>query len=162
MARFDTVVRIPGAAYRMPALEALHAVRQAGPFASSLLRANAAFQTQISFRGSCSLHHTVLQRLASYLLMVRDRLGPAQVPLTHAVLAEALGVGRPSITLNVDQLQKDGIVHVSRGSISVMDWHALGALACECYGDICEAYARLLGQPDGRWADETAHLPGRA
>ncbi len=148
VAQFDTVVRIPGIAYELPAVvitNELHDVqidkweylRYTHHYAIALL-------TQVAKRVSCTAHHTIQQRMATYLLLLRDRIGPGELRLTHEVLAQALGSGRPSVTLSFDSLQHAGIVQSGRGKILVRDWTALEQRACECYHSIHDDYQRIL------------------
>src|SRR5262249_35902666 len=73
--RFDTVVQVPGMAYRVPTLMVPDALRVTGPAGRELQHYIVALFTQIAHRITCARHHTVQQRLASYLLMLRDRVG---------------------------------------------------------------------------------------
>lgn len=148
VAQFDTVVRIPGIAYLIPAVVIANEMHGA-----EILRWDSqlylhhyalALMTQVAHRISCTGHHTIQQRLAGYLLMLRDRIGPGEVRLTHETLAQALGTGRPSVTLSIDSLQQAAIVQLCRGSITVRDWQALEVTACECYRNIRDDYQRIL------------------
>ena len=44
-----------------------------------------------------------------------------------------LGVRRPTVTLVMADLVRQGIVRTSRGMIDIVDCDALEALSCECY-----------------------------
>ena len=55
-----------------------------------------------------------------------------------------LGVRRESITEFAGKLQKAGLIHYSRGRITVLDRRQLEARVCECYGVVKKEYDRLL------------------
>lgn len=141
---FGVVVQIAGTAHQMPAATLAAASQSGVALGARLLRYTQAFLDQVAGRISCSRHHTVQQRLASYLLMIRDRVETDRLPLTHELLGHALGVGRPSVTLTVDALQRAGVVRLGRGSVTITDLPALEEIACECYRSAVDDYARLL------------------
>jgi CRP-like cAMP-binding protein len=109
-----------------------------------LLRYTQAFLDQITQTAACSRHHLVKQRLATWLLMLCDRTSADQLPMTHEFLARMLGVGRPSVTLTIDALQKARLIYHSRGIVTIVDRQGLEEAACECYQLMREDYDRLL------------------
>ena len=141
---YDLVVQVPGKAYRMVATvlgeESGHIVR----LRDLLLRYTQAFLSQITQTAACSRHHLVKQRLATWLLMLCDRTSTDQLPMTHEFLARMLGVGRPSVTLTIDALQKSRVICHSRGIVTIVDRPGLEAAACECYQLMRDDHDRLL------------------
>jgi len=61
-----------------------------------------AFLEQVLVSAACNGVHTVKQRLARWLLMMRDRSDDDTLPITQTLLAEMLGVQRPTITLQFE------------------------------------------------------------
>jgi CRP-like cAMP-binding protein len=57
-----------------------------------------AFTEQTLLSGACNGAHGVKERLARWLLMMRDRSDEDVLPITQNLLAEMLGVQRPTIT----------------------------------------------------------------
>jgi CRP-like cAMP-binding protein len=53
---------------------------------------------------ACNGAHSLKQRLARWLLMMRDRSDSDALPITQSLLAEMLGVQRPSIRNAVQEL----------------------------------------------------------
>jgi CRP-like cAMP-binding protein len=96
---------------------------------------------------ACNASHTVEARCARSLLMARDRLQRDELELTHAMLAQMLGVRRVGVTVAAGNLQRQGAIAYSRGRIVIVDPVLLGAAACECYGVIKNIYdaEALLG-----------------
>jgi hypothetical protein len=58
-----------------------------------------AFLEQVLVSAACHGAHSLKQRLARWLLMMRDRSDDDALPITHNLLAEMLGVHRPAITI---------------------------------------------------------------
>ena len=55
-----------------------------------------------------------------------------------------LGVRRESINAVTVRLQNAGLIHYSRGRVTVLNRPGLEALACECYTVVREEFRRLL------------------
>ena len=153
VARFEMLVRVPGLAYQLPAADIANELRGSGLMGEMLRRYIITFLSHIAHRIACVRHHTVEQRMASHLLMLRDLVGPRALRLTHEVLAQILGVNRPTVTLNIDAMQQTGVVVLGRGIITVLDWHAIEMMACECYEYVHDEYVRLFGSraSNDRW-----------
>ena len=93
----------------------------------------------------CNAYHNVEQRSCRWLLTVRERAGSNEVQLTHAMLAEMLGVRRQSVTEVLRELQRDGVVRARPRSVTLLDPEQLGRRACECYEDMREVYREIVG-----------------
>ncbi len=87
----------------------------------------------LSQLAACHGLHEIEERLARWLLMVRDRLESDHFELTQEFLAEMLGARRTSVTLAAGTLQRSGLIKYSRGRIHVVDRKGLEDAACECY-----------------------------
>lgn len=129
------VMQVPGDAYRIASEEfqsLLPAVpnlfRRVGR--NSLLLGMQAAQT-----AACNRLHTLEQRLARWLLMTHERVGP-EFAMTQEYLAQMLGTGRPSVSLTASQMQRAGIIRYARGLMRVVDRRALEKLSCECHAAI--------------------------
>jgi CRP-like cAMP-binding protein len=57
-----------------------------------------AFLEQVLVSVACNGAHDLKHRLARWLLMMRDRSDDDALPITQNLLAEVLGVQRPTIT----------------------------------------------------------------
>lgn len=96
---------------------------------------------QIAQIAACNRLHEIDQRLARWLLMCHDRVESDLLPVTHELLAQMLGTGRPSVSLAAGSLQKTGIIETSRGAVKILNRVALESAACECYKAI-EQFSR--------------------
>jgi CRP-like cAMP-binding protein len=96
--------------------------------------------THLTQTAACNASHTVEARCARSLLMTRDRLQRDELELTHAILAQMLGVRRVGITVAAGNLQRQGAIEYSRGRIVILDPVRLAGAACECYSVIKSIY----------------------
>ena len=87
-------------------------------------------QTQLT---ACNGLHEIEERLARWLLMVRDRMGTERFDLTHDFLSQMLGAQRTSVTIAAGSLQRSGLIQYRRGHIQILDAESLQSAACECY-----------------------------
>ena len=82
---------------------------------------------------ACRNLHSVVERLAWWLLETQDRLGSERLPLTQEFLAVMLGVQRTTVTEHAGELQAAGLIRYSRGIIEIADRKRLEDRACECH-----------------------------
>jgi CRP-like cAMP-binding protein len=82
---------------------------------------------------ACNGTHSLKQRLARWLLMMRDRSDDDALPITQDLLAEMLGVQRPSITIAARELERAGLIERGRRQVTILDRKGLTKASCECY-----------------------------
>jgi CRP-like cAMP-binding protein len=114
-------------------------------FQKLLLRYTMALLNQIAQITSCNRLHEVQERCARWLLQTHDRVDSDAFPLTQELLAQMLGVHRPTVTIAAAMLQKAGLIRYTRGQIAVVNRKGLEAASCSCYRTIKDEYDRLLG-----------------
>jgi CRP-like cAMP-binding protein len=95
-----------------------------------------AFLEQVLVSVACNGAHSLKQRLARWLLMMRDRCDDDTLLNTQNLLAEMLGVQRPSITIAAQELESPGLIERGRRQITILD-----RKACECYQLVRERVA---------------------
>ncbi|HEY9179542.1 MAG TPA: Crp/Fnr family transcriptional regulator [Candidatus Baltobacteraceae bacterium] len=93
---------------------------------------------------ACHCLHRIEQRLTRCILQLHDRLGGARVRTTHDVLAEFLGVHRPSVTYALQALAATGTISLERRSVIIHNRAKLETHACECYAAIRRITKREL------------------
>ena len=108
------------------------------------LRYTQALITQMAQTAVCNRHHSVDQQLCRWLLLSLDRVSGNKLTMTQELIADMLGVRREGVTEAAGKLQKLGIIHYSRGHITVLDRPALERLSCECYRVVKQETDRLL------------------
>src|SRR5262249_14895349 len=84
-------VQIPGSATKMSRAAFTRAVQRMPSFRSLVYAYVQAFIEQILLSGACNGAHGVKERLARWLLMMRDRSDADALPITQNLLAEMLG-----------------------------------------------------------------------
>jgi CRP-like cAMP-binding protein len=140
-------VQVPGTASRI-ALGTLQKAMTARPKLRRLILSySEALLAQTFQTVSCNALHTVEARCCSWILNTRDRVDEDLLPLTHADLAELLGVQRSTVSTALHTLQTRGLIAQQRGGIIIADRAGLAEIACECYGKIRQIFARLLPVP---------------
>jgi CRP-like cAMP-binding protein len=92
-----------------------------------------AFLEQVLVSVACNGAHSLKQRLARWLLMMRDRGDDDALQITQSLLAEMLGVQRPTITNAVRSMEHAGLIERGRRQVSILDRQGLVAASCECY-----------------------------
>ena len=102
----------------------------------------------------CNGRHDVIERLARWLLLARDRLDEDVVPVTHDILSVLLGVRRAGITEALAGLEQTGAVRRERGAVRIVDRQSLEKRSCECYRIIAAEFQRLGGTKADRYTLE--------
>jgi CRP-like cAMP-binding protein len=138
------VVQSAGHAYRLEGQLLKDAFFRAGPMQLLLLRYTQALLTQMAQTAVCNRHHTVDQQLCRWLLLSLDRLSSNELTMTQELIANMLGVRREGVTEAAGNLQRAGLIHYSRGRITVLDRPGLEARVCECYQVVKKEFDRLL------------------
>jgi CRP-like cAMP-binding protein len=115
-----------------------------GRLQQMLLRYTQALLTQMSQTAVCNRHHSVVQQLCRWLLLSLDRLPSNEMSMTQGLIANMLGVRRESVAEAAGKLQDEGLIHYSRGHITIINRVGLEARVCECYAGVKKEYDRLL------------------
>jgi CRP-like cAMP-binding protein len=91
---------------------------------------------QLMQASACNALHSAEQRACRWLLTTQDRVQVPTFAITQEMLATALGVRRPTVTLIMADLYRDGLVTYARGRMTIVDRPALLKRACECYASM--------------------------
>lgn len=138
------VVQSSGNGYRLKAQLLKEEFNRAGPMLHLLLRYTQALITQMAQTAVCNRHHSIDQQLCRWLLLSLDRLSSNELRMTQELIANMLGVRREGVTEAAGKLQAAGLIHYSRGRITVIDRKGVEARACECYAVVKKEFERLL------------------
>ena len=94
----------------------------------------------------CSRFHSAEQQISRVLLNMLDYSPVNTIEITHKMIADKLNLRRECVTLNLSNLQRQGIVLTRRGKLSILRRDELEKLCCECYKVIIHETEHLLNQ----------------
>lgn len=137
-------VRTPGFAYRLSAGTLRQEFTRSPAMQRVTLLYVQAVLTQIAQTAVCNRHHSLNKQLCRWLLLALDRMATNELVITQQVIANMLGVRREGVTEAAGKLEDLGLIHHSRGHITVLDRHGLEAHSCECYKLVKREFDRLL------------------
>jgi CRP-like cAMP-binding protein len=127
------LVQIPGSAARMSRVAFTLAMGSMPALRSVMYAYAQAFLEQVLVSGACNGAHSLKQRLARWLLMMRDRSDDDALQITQSLLAEMLGVQRPTVTIAARELERAGLIVRGRRQVTILDRQGLVEASCECY-----------------------------
>jgi CRP-like cAMP-binding protein len=127
------LVQIPGSAAKMSRTAFTRAMGSMPSFRSLMYAYVQAFLEQVLVSAACNGAHSLEERLARWLLMMRDRSDDDVLQITQNLLAEMLGVQRPTITNIARELERAGLIVRGRRQVTILDRHGLEGASCECY-----------------------------
>lgn len=129
----SVVVQVPGDGFRVEANAMRQALGSSPQLSRLLLRRLAIRSVELAQNAACNRLHDAKQRLARWLLLIHDRLDSDVIRTTHDFLSKMVGTNRPTVTLAVRDLERDGMIERRRASIAIKDRGKLEQQACECY-----------------------------
>jgi CRP-like cAMP-binding protein len=135
------LVQIPGTAAKMSRAAFTRAMQSIPSFRSVMDAYVQAFLEQVMVSVACNGAHSLKQRLARWLLMMRDRSDGDALPITQSLLAEMLGVQRPTITNAAREFERAGLIERGRRQVTILDRQGLTKASCECYQLVRERLA---------------------
>jgi CRP-like cAMP-binding protein len=122
-------VQAAGSAWRIPADILQRLADRNAVLRRHLLRQVGVALRQLTDTVSYSGRATIVERLARWLLQATYRLGNRRLDLTHDVLADILGVRRPSVTTGLQMLESRRLIRATRRAIVVLDTEGLAEVA---------------------------------
>jgi len=126
-------VQIPGGAAKMARAAFMRAISSVPSFRALIYAYLQAFLEQVLVSVACNGAHSLKQRLARWLLMMRDRSDDDTLQITQSLLAEMLGVHRPTVSNAARELEDAGLIARTRRQVTIIDRQGLAAASCECY-----------------------------
>jgi len=127
------LVQIPGNATRLSRAAFTRAMDSMPAFRRLMFAYVQAFLEQVLVSGACNGAHSLKERLARWLLMMRDRADGDTLLITQDLLADMLGAHRPSITHAARELELAGLIERGRRQVAILDRDGLKRASCECY-----------------------------
>ena len=127
------LVQIPGSAAKISRPDLMRAMGSM-PFFRNLMYAYVhAFLEQVLVSGACNGTHSLKERLARWLLMMHDRSDGDTLHITQNLLAQMLGVQRPTVTNAIRELERGRVIATGRQQVTILDREKLMKVTCECY-----------------------------
>jgi CRP-like cAMP-binding protein len=127
------LVQVPGTAARMSRAAFTRAMDAMPAFRNLMHAYVQALLEQVLVSGACNGAHSLRQRLARWLLMMRDRSDGDTLLITQDLLGEMLCARRPSITIAARELQRAGLIERGRRQVTIRNREGLKKASCECY-----------------------------
>jgi CRP-like cAMP-binding protein len=114
-------------------------------FRAAVLAYTSMFVDQVSQNVLCNRLHAIDERLAKWLLVMRDRVVRDELHLTHEFLSYMLGVHRPGVSLAIGAFVEHGLIRHQRNRIELKDPAEIAARSCECYRPLHEKLRAFAG-----------------
>lgn len=150
------IVQVPGHAYSMPIAAFHEHHRLCAGFRAILEGWCLKTFDSLSQSTACNRLHHVNERCAKWLLLTQDRVGGPSFPMTQEFLSMMLGVNRAAVSVAESTHQLAGLIHYSRGRVTIDDRKGLEDAACECYAAIAGEFDRQTPSDDYRFSPSTS------
>ncbi|GGG18978.1 transcriptional regulator [Caldovatus sediminis] len=153
-------VQVPGPALRIDIARLEAAKAASAPLRGLLARYADLLLAQVMQSAACNALHPVEARACRWLLMIHDRAGTDELPLTQEFLAEMLGVQRTTVTRVLAGLAEARALDQRRGCIVLRDRRPIERGACECYRAVERHVRRIAPELLPGGAGEAANNRG--
>ena len=137
------VVQGAGSAMRIKSADLLEFCNLGGELPRFLKLYAFRLMSQMMVSMICNNLHQTEERLARWLLMMRDRMESIQFPVTQTSLSSMLGVRREAVNKSAGKLQREGLISYHRGNLEIVNPAGLEAAACACYAELKEKEREL-------------------
>jgi len=134
IAAIDTVVQVPGQAWRVPVEELVPLLRDHRSLQNHLLRYVHALMAQMAQTALATGHGKIEQRVARWLLMAAQRCNTQRLEVTHEHLSQVLAVRRSGITVALHMLEARRVIKSQRKVVEILDHAGLLREADGLYG----------------------------
>jgi CRP-like cAMP-binding protein len=141
----QTYVQSAGRGWKIKADDLREAMSKSTSLLQRFLLYAHAFLLQTGYTAMANGRGKIEERLARWILMAHDRVDGATLLLTHEFLSVMLGVRRPGVTHALNLLERIGLIHASRGTITVVDREGLEESSNGAYGTPESEFNRLFG-----------------
>lgn len=130
---FTAIVQVAGTGYRIPIARFTELMQQHRALHDAILT-YAGFALNVLGRSvACNSYHSIVERLARWLLTMHDRVERDELSLTHDMLSQMLTATRPRVSLAAARLRGMQIIDYRRRTIRILDRRRLEQVSCECY-----------------------------
>lgn len=139
---FRAVVQGGGTAMRMNIVDFRREFSTSAALRRELFLFTHLLMIQIAQTAACNRFHVVIQRMARWLLMTRDRVNSNEFRITQEFLALMLGVQRSRVSVAAGSLHARNLISYRRGTVTILNQRGLEAAACGCYKTVKDIYTQ--------------------
>jgi CRP-like cAMP-binding protein len=143
---FRAVVQGGGTAMRLKTSDFRRRFSQSAALKREVFLFTHLLMIQIAQTAACNRYHVVIQRMARWMLMTRDRVNSNEFRITQKFLALMLGVRRVGVSAAMSSLRERELIGYRRGTITILDHEGLLAVACGCYKTVRDIYSGAQAQ----------------
>jgi hypothetical protein len=143
ISNFGAVVQVPGYGYRVSISAVIALMHQSVELSEALLRFAGYALNMVARLVACNSHHSVVERLARWLLATHDRVGRDEFAFTHDIFSQVLAAARPRVSLAAAKLRTAKMIDYRHGVVQIIDRKRLQQVSCECY-EASLRYQRVL------------------
>lgn len=140
---YSVVIQAPSNGFRLP-VKAMKRILPSTPELYQMLVRRLAIRSvaeaQIS---ACNRLHSLMQRLARWLLLMQDRLPSERIGTTHDIVSKMMGTDRATVSLAIADLESRGLLRRHRGSLTITNRPKLQEHSCECYSVLSQFNSEL-------------------
>jgi CRP-like cAMP-binding protein len=133
----EALVQMEGTISRVEVARLRALFRDDASFRDNVLAFTSFYLEQLTQNLVCNRLHGIEQRLAKWLLVVRDLSERTELHLTQEFLSHMLGVHRPGVSIAIAALESDALIQHGRNMIAIRDTAGLERKSCECWAAIC-------------------------
>jgi CRP-like cAMP-binding protein len=147
------VTQSPVTAWEMAAGEFISAISENSELHNLAFRHVQWLMVQAQQATACSSTHDLEGRLSAWLLRARDLTMWIEIPFTQEIISKLIGVQRPTVSLVMSELRREGLISYTRGRIRLIDTGRLEHRACECLTTLRSRHQDIFGsavQASGR------------
>lgn len=126
-------IQMEANAYRLPFSQLRRLFLDSEEIRERILQTVQQHSMTMSQLTACNKLHATEQRLARWLLMVRDRVQQETLLITQEFLAQMLGTQRTTVVAAARSFQRKGMIAYSRGRVTILSVPQLEQAACDCY-----------------------------
>ncbi len=149
----QAVVQVGGPVIRIDAARLSEAKQASKGIRDLFVRYADCLLAQVLQSVACNAAHTIERRCLRWLLTLQDRIGTPELPVTHELLADMLGVRRAYLTEVLGRMQRDRLITIGHGRITLPDRERAEAGSCECHAAVRKHFEEVMGAvyaPSGR------------
>jgi CRP-like cAMP-binding protein len=135
-ASYTAIVQVAGHGHSIDIEAASRIAGEQEEFRTAIIRYEQFVLAQAQQSAACNVTHHLHERLARWMLRLRDVTGCDNMHVTQESIAEMLGVGRTSVSITAHTMQQAGLIENKRGNVHIKNLDGLCDTACECYRTI--------------------------